>query len=118
MDVVYMIHQRATGVIDNGGTVNWTRTYQIAGVAKRMNTPVSMAAESNEFTCLMSLDRPKHLNQLNQGLPLVPVKFCTNAPLQALSYKHHLRGVCCSDICHFGGVIVLVKVGQYVQEAM
>ncbi|KAH0721589.1 hypothetical protein KY284_006619 [Solanum tuberosum] len=170
MDVVYMIHLRATGVIDTGGTVNWTRTYQIAGVAKRMNTSVSVAAESNEFTCLMSLDRPKvvptfwpidfyiqttslvgrlimyccffltdevglhlnfvldyisvtvhgamkHLNQLNQGLPLVPVKFCTNAPLQALSYKHHLRGVCCSDICHFGGVIVLVKAGQYVQEA-
>ncbi|KAH0713936.1 hypothetical protein KY289_009895 [Solanum tuberosum] len=94
MDVVYMIHRRATGVIDNGGTVNWTRTYHIAGVAKRMNTSVSVAAESNEFTCLMSLDRPK-----------------------ALSYKHHLRGVCCSDICHFGGVIVLVKAGQYVQEA-
>ncbi|XP_015167050.1 uncharacterized protein [Solanum tuberosum] len=93
MDVVYMIHRRATGVIDNGGTVNWTRTYHIAGVAKRMNTSVSVAAESNEFTCLMSLDRPK-----------------------ALSYEHHLRGVCCSDICHFGGVIVLVKAGQYVQE--
>uniref|UniRef100_M0ZUH2 Translation initiation factor eif-2b alpha subunit n=1 Tax=Solanum tuberosum TaxID=4113 RepID=M0ZUH2_SOLTU len=59
MDVVYMIHRRATGVIDNGGTVNWTRTYHIAGVAKRMNTSVSVAAESNEFTCLMSLDRPK-----------------------------------------------------------
>uniref|UniRef100_A0A0V0H8L4 Putative ovule protein n=1 Tax=Solanum chacoense TaxID=4108 RepID=A0A0V0H8L4_SOLCH len=33
------------------------------------------------------------------------------------TYKHHLRGVCCSDICHFGGVIVLFKAGQYVQEA-
>ncbi|KAG5581734.1 hypothetical protein H5410_052361 [Solanum commersonii] len=133
MDVVYMIHLRATGVIDNGGTVNWTRTYQITGVAKRMNTSVDVAAESNEFTCLMPLDRPKvvptfcpidfyiqttslvvglhlnfvldyisvivhgvmkHLNQLNQGLPLAPVKFCTNAPLQALPYKHHLIGVC------------------------
>ncbi|KAH0682244.1 hypothetical protein KY289_019996 [Solanum tuberosum] len=45
MDVVYMIHLRATGVIDNGGTVNWTRAYQIVGVAKRMNTSVSVAAE-------------------------------------------------------------------------
>uniref|UniRef100_M1A229 UDP-3-O-[3-hydroxymyristoyl] glucosamine N-acyltransferase n=1 Tax=Solanum tuberosum TaxID=4113 RepID=M1A229_SOLTU len=169
MDVVYMIHLWTTGVIDNGGAVNWTRTYQIAGVAKRMNTSVSAAVESYKFTRLMSLDRPKvvptfcpidfyiqrtslvgrlirnnffsltdemglhlnfvldyistivhgvmkHLNQLNQGLPLVLVKFCTNPPFQALSYKYQPRGVCCRDICHFRGGMVLVKVGQDVQE--
>ncbi|KAH0743037.1 hypothetical protein KY290_031030 [Solanum tuberosum] len=171
MDVVYMIHLWTTGVIDNGGAVNWTRTYQIARVAKRMNTSVSAVVESYKFTRLMSLDRPKvvptfcpidffiqrtslvdllirnnffsltdevglhlnfvldyistivhgvmkHLNQLNQGLPLVLVKFCTNPPFQALSYKYQPRGVCCRDICHFRGGMVLVKVGQDVQEVM
>ncbi|KAH0734302.1 hypothetical protein KY285_010009 [Solanum tuberosum] len=171
MDVVYMIHVWTTGVIDNGGAINWTRTYQIAGVAKRMNTSVSVAVESYKSSRLMSLDRPKvvptfcpidfyiqrtslvdrlirnnffsltdevglhlnfvldyistiihgvmkHLNQLNQGLHLVLVKFCTNPPFQELSYKYQPRGVCCRDICHFRGGMVLVKVGQNVQEAM
>ncbi|KAH0641940.1 hypothetical protein KY290_035202 [Solanum tuberosum] len=59
MDVVYMIHLWAIGVIDNAGAVTWKRTYQIAGVAKRMNTSVSVATESYKLTCLMSLDRPK-----------------------------------------------------------
>ncbi|KAH0666422.1 hypothetical protein KY285_027628 [Solanum tuberosum] len=153
---------------------SWTvifKEYQMAGVAKRTNTLVSVTAENYKFTCLMSLDRPevvptdcpidfyiqttslvgrrirycvfsltdevglhlnfvlddisvtvhgvmKHLNQLNQGLPLVPVKFCTDAPFQALSYKHQSGEVCCRDNCHFRGGKVLVKVGQDVQDAM
>ncbi|KAH0653933.1 hypothetical protein KY289_031611 [Solanum tuberosum] len=95
--VVHSVHRHQpqdNKLLRNGNSMEeYISSCYIAGVAKRMNTSVSVAAESNEFTCLMSLDRPK-----------------------ALSYKHHLRGVCCSDICNSGGVIVLVKAGQYVQE--
>lgn len=121
--------------------VNWTRTHQIAFIAKRMNTSVFVAAESYKLTCLMPQDSPKavpalcltdfsipsfslvgqlirYFNLLNQELLLRIVKLCTNPLLQALSYKHHLSGVCCRDICHVRCVMVLVKVGQYVKEAL
>lgn len=60
----------------------------------------------------------RHLNLLNQGLPLVLLKLSTNPLFKALSYKSHPRGVCCRDILHFRCVIFMVKVGQDVNEAL
>lgn len=110
------------GMINNGGIINWAETYQIALVAKGMNTLVSVVAESYVFTCFMTLDQPKvrlhvhfirdyvlgttygviiHCNQLNHELPLALVKLCSNPLVQPLSYEHPLSGVCCRNICYF-----------------
>lgn len=45
MDVVSMIHPWVAGVVDHGVITNWTRIYQIALVAKMINTSASVIAE-------------------------------------------------------------------------
>lgn len=46
MDEVDMVFVGADGVVESGGIINMMGTYQIALVAKSMNKPVYVAAES------------------------------------------------------------------------
>jgi len=46
MDEVDMVLVGADGVVESGGIINMMGTYQIALVAKSMNKPVYVAAES------------------------------------------------------------------------
>lgn len=46
MDEVDMVFVGADGVVESGGVINMMGTYQIALVAKSMNKPVYVAAES------------------------------------------------------------------------
>jgi len=46
MDEVDMVFVGADGVVESGGIINMMGTYQIAMVAKSMNKPVYVAAES------------------------------------------------------------------------
>ncbi|XP_014521614.1 translation initiation factor eIF-2B subunit alpha isoform X3 [Vigna radiata var. radiata] len=49
MDEVDMVFVGADGVVESGGIINMMGTYQIAMVAKSMNKPVYVAAESYKF---------------------------------------------------------------------
>lgn len=46
MDEVDMVFVGADGVVESGGIINMMGTYQIALVAKAMNKPMYVAAES------------------------------------------------------------------------
>ena len=46
MDEIDMVFVGADGVVESGGIINMMGTYQIALVAKSMNKPVYVAAES------------------------------------------------------------------------
>ena len=52
MDEVDMVFVGADGVVESGGIINMMGTYQIAMVAKSMNKPVYVAAESYKV-CLL-----------------------------------------------------------------
>lgn len=55
MDEVDMVFVGADGVVESGGIINLMGTYQIALVAKSMNKPVYVAAESYKVNELSSL---------------------------------------------------------------
>ncbi|KAG8380213.1 hypothetical protein BUALT_Bualt07G0170000 [Buddleja alternifolia] len=57
MDEVDMVFVGADGVVESGGIINMMGTYQIALVAKSMNKPVYVAAESYKFARLYPLDQ-------------------------------------------------------------
>jgi translation initiation factor eIF-2B subunit alpha len=55
MDQVDLVLVGAEGVMENGGIVNKTGTYQIAMVAKALNKPLYVAVESYKFSRLYPL---------------------------------------------------------------
>merc|ERR1712070_153839 len=57
MDKVDLVLMGAEGVVENGGIVNKIGSYQIGIVARAMNKPVYIAAESYKFTRLMHLSQ-------------------------------------------------------------
>ncbi|KAJ1390575.1 NagB/RpiA transferase-like [Sesbania bispinosa] len=57
MDEVDMVFVGADGVVESGGIINMMGTYQIGLVAKSMNKPVYVAAESYKFARLYPLDQ-------------------------------------------------------------
>ncbi|KAL8232483.1 hypothetical protein R6Q57_002261 [Mikania cordata] len=57
MDEVDMVFVGADGVVESGGIINMMGTYQIALVAKIMDKPVYVAAESYKFARLYPLDQ-------------------------------------------------------------
>ncbi|CAA3006799.1 translation initiation factor eIF-2B subunit alpha-like [Olea europaea subsp. europaea] len=57
MDEVNMVFVGADGVVESGGIINMMGTYQIALVAKSLNKPVYVAAESYKFARLYPLDQ-------------------------------------------------------------
>ncbi|KAI3802793.1 hypothetical protein L1987_30936 [Smallanthus sonchifolius] len=57
MDEVDMVFVGADGVVESGGIINMMGTYQIALVAKTMDKPVYVAAESYKFARLYPLDQ-------------------------------------------------------------
>lgn len=54
MDEVDMVFVGADGVVESGGIINMMGTYQIAMVAKSMNKPVYVAAESYKVYLLLT----------------------------------------------------------------
>lgn len=55
MDEVDMVFVGADGVVESGGIINLMGTYQIALVAKSMNKPVYVAAESYKVIQMIDL---------------------------------------------------------------
>lgn len=51
MDEIDMVFVGADGVVESGGIINMMGTYQIGLVAKSMNKPVYVAAESYKVGC-------------------------------------------------------------------
>ncbi|XP_031501434.1 uncharacterized protein LOC116265047 [Nymphaea colorata] len=81
MDEVDMVLFGADGVVESGGIINMMGTYQTALVARSMNKPVYVAAESYKFARLYPLDQKDlspALRPIDFGLP-VP------APIEAES---------------------------------
>nr|GMD32247.1 translation initiation factor eIF-2B subunit alpha-like [Ipomoea batatas] len=74
MDEVDMVFVGADGVVESGGIINMMGTYQIALVAKSMNKPVYVAAESYKFARLYPLD------QKDMGPALRPIAFGVPIP--------------------------------------
>ncbi|XP_019198719.1 PREDICTED: translation initiation factor eIF-2B subunit alpha-like isoform X1 [Ipomoea nil] len=74
MDEVDMVFVGADGVVESGGIINMMGTYQIALVAKSMNKPVYVAAESYKFARLYPLD------QKDMGPALRPIDFGVPIP--------------------------------------
>ncbi|CAK9144675.1 unnamed protein product [Ilex paraguariensis] len=73
MDEVDMIFVGADGVVESGGIINMMGTYQIALVAKSMNKPVYVAAESYKFARLYPLDQKDMvpaLRPIDFGVPI------------------------------------------------
>lgn len=71
---VDMVLVGAEAVVENGGIINKLGTYQIALVAKALNKPMYVAAESYKFARLYPLsqrDLPKETKPLDLG-PLLP----------------------------------------------
>ncbi|TKY64201.1 Translation initiation factor eIF-2B subunit alpha [Spatholobus suberectus] len=76
IDEVDMVFVGADGVVESGGIINMMGTYQIALVAKSMNKPVYVAAESYKFARLYPLDQKDlapALRPVDFGVP-VPSK--------------------------------------------
>ncbi|KAK2970007.1 hypothetical protein RJ640_008347 [Escallonia rubra] len=73
MDEVDMVFVGADGVVESGGVINMMGTYQIALVAKSMNKPVYVAAESFKFARLYPLDQKDMvpaLRPIDFGVPI------------------------------------------------
>ncbi|KAL2336350.1 hypothetical protein Fmac_010796 [Flemingia macrophylla] len=73
MDEVDMVFVGADGVVESGGIINMMGTYQIALVAKSMNKPVYVAAESYKFARLYPLDQKDlapALRPVDFGVPI------------------------------------------------
>ncbi|KAI3463195.1 hypothetical protein Pfo_019858 [Paulownia fortunei] len=73
MDEVDMVFVGADGVVESGGIINMMGTYQIAMVAKSMNKPVYVAAESYKFARLYPLDQKDMvpaLRPIDFGVPI------------------------------------------------
>ncbi|CAI9114501.1 OLC1v1015239C1 [Oldenlandia corymbosa var. corymbosa] len=73
MDEVDMVLVGADGVVESGGIINMMGTYQIALVAKSMNKPVYVAAESYKFARLYPLDQKDMvpaLRPIDFGVPI------------------------------------------------
>ncbi|KAH6757986.1 Eukaryotic translation initiation factor 2B family protein [Perilla frutescens var. hirtella] len=73
MDEVDMVLVGADGVVESGGIINMMGTYQIALVAKSMNKPVYVAAESYKFARLYPLDQKDMvpaLQPIDFGVPI------------------------------------------------
>ncbi|KAG2304629.1 hypothetical protein Bca52824_033280 [Brassica carinata] len=74
MDEVDMVFVGADGVVESGGVINMMGTYQIALLAKTMNKPVYVAAESYKFARLYPLD------QMDLEPALRPIDFGVHVP--------------------------------------
>ncbi|KAL1829317.1 hypothetical protein ACET3Z_007729 [Daucus carota] len=73
MDEIDMVFVGADGVVESGGIINMMGTYQIALVAKSMNKPVYVAAESYKFARLYPLDQKDMvpaLRPIDFGVPI------------------------------------------------
>ncbi|KAI6671673.1 hypothetical protein NL676_006558 [Syzygium grande] len=73
MDEVDMVLVGADGVVESGGIINLMGTYQIALVARSMNKPVYVAAESYKFARLYPLDQKDMapaLRPIDFGVPI------------------------------------------------
>ncbi|GJV25540.1 translation initiation factor eIF-2B subunit alpha-like protein, partial [Tanacetum coccineum] len=73
MDEVDMVFVGADGVVESGGIINMMGTYQIALVAKSMDKPVYVAAESYKFARLYPLDQKDMvpaLRPVDFGVPI------------------------------------------------
>ncbi|KAK6118736.1 hypothetical protein DH2020_047541 [Rehmannia glutinosa] len=73
MDEVDMVLVGADGVVESGGIINMMGTYQIALIAKSMNKPVYVAAESYKFARLYPLDQKDMvpaLRPIDFGVPI------------------------------------------------
>lgn len=73
MDEVDMVIVGADGVVESGGIINMMGTYQIALVAKSMDKPVYVAAESYKFARLYPLDQKDMvpaLRAVDFGVPI------------------------------------------------
>ncbi|CAI9766055.1 unnamed protein product [Fraxinus pennsylvanica] len=73
MDEVDMVFVGADGVVESGGIINMMGTYQTALVAKSMNKPVYVAAESYKFARLYPLDQKDMvpaLRPIDFGVPI------------------------------------------------
>ncbi|KAK4413725.1 Translation initiation factor eIF-2B subunit alpha [Sesamum alatum] len=73
MDEVDMVFVGADRVVESGGIINMMGTYQIALVAKSMNKPVYVAAESYKFARLYPLDQKDMepaLRPIDFGVPI------------------------------------------------
>ncbi|KAL3825064.1 hypothetical protein ACJIZ3_021093 [Penstemon smallii] len=76
MDEVDMVFVGADGVVESGGIINMMGTYQIALIAKSLNKPVYVAAESYKFARMYPLDQKDMvpaLRNIEFGVP-VPEK--------------------------------------------
>ncbi|KAJ9568527.1 hypothetical protein OSB04_004493 [Centaurea solstitialis] len=73
MDEIDMVFVGADGVVESGGIINMMGTYQIALVAKSMDKPVYVAAESYKFARLYPLnqkDMVPALRPIDFGVPI------------------------------------------------
>ncbi|XP_071686076.1 uncharacterized protein [Rutidosis leptorrhynchoides] len=73
MDEVDMVFVGADGVVESGGIINMMGTYQIALVAKSMDKPVYVAAESYKFARMYPLDQKDMvpaLRPVDFGVPI------------------------------------------------
>lgn len=71
MDEVDMVFVGADGVVESGGIINMMGTYQTALVAKSMNKPVYVAAESYKvFRFFTSLLIERQMGEFRLLLPM------------------------------------------------
>ncbi|KAI3766344.1 hypothetical protein L2E82_16398 [Cichorium intybus] len=73
MDEIDMVFVGADGVVESGGIINMMGTYQIALVAKSMDKPLYVAAESYKFARLYPLnqkDMVPALKPIDFGVPI------------------------------------------------
>ncbi|KVI05832.1 Initiation factor 2B-related protein [Cynara cardunculus var. scolymus] len=73
MDEIDMVFVGADGVVESGGIINMMGTYQISLVAKSMDKPVYVAAESYKFARLYPLnqkDMVPALRPIDFGVPI------------------------------------------------
>lgn len=92
MDEVDMVFVGADGVVESGGIINMMGTYQIALVAKSMNKPVYVAAESYKFARLYPLDQKDMvpaLRPIDFGVP-IPSKVEVETSARDYTPPHYL----------------------------
>lgn len=86
MDEVDMVFVGADGVVESGGIINMMGTYQIALVAKSMNKPVYVAAESykvhNISICQLSICHFQLWTYL--CIPYLPLRFLLFEKIQTV----------------------------------
>jgi translation initiation factor eIF-2B subunit alpha len=73
MDEIDMVLVGADGVVESGGIINMIGTYQIALLAKSMNKPLYVAAESYKFARMYPLDQKDMvpaLRAIDFGVPI------------------------------------------------